>query len=145
MNREVLESVARRVHYLATQMIYLANHRPDKEKSDPKIGGHPAGCASALHILGALHMVARTGFDHICNKPHGSPVDHSYHYLLDLLLKPDLTRLSLEDCDTAMQGLRKYSQNGEPVFQSYHSAYDSDNHNFLPSGTVGIPPVNAGY
>jgi pyruvate dehydrogenase E1 component len=31
------------------------------------------------------------------------------------------------------------------VFQSYHSAYDSDHHNFFPSGTVGIPPVNAGY
>src|SRR6185437_9863174 len=33
----------------------------------------------------------------------------------------------------------------EPVFQSYHSAYDPDHHNFFPSGTVGIPPVNAGY
>ena len=31
------------------------------------------------------------------------------------------------------------------VFQSYHSAYDPDHHNFFPSGTVGIPPVNAGY
>ena len=29
--------------------------------------------------------------------------------------------------------------NGEPVFQSYHSHYDPDRHNFLPSGTVGIP------
>jgi pyruvate dehydrogenase E1 component len=45
----------------------------------------------------------------------------------------------------AMMGLRKYSKNGEYVFQSYHSAYDCDNHNFFPSGTVGIPPVNAGY
>ncbi|RYZ69917.1 MAG: pyruvate dehydrogenase, partial [Proteobacteria bacterium] len=35
--------------------------------------------------------------------------------------------------------------NGEPVFQSYHSTYDSDHHNFFPSGTVGIPPVEAGY
>jgi len=31
------------------------------------------------------------------------------------------------------------------VFQSYHSAYDPDFHNFFPSGTVGIPGVVAGY
>ena len=145
INREVLESVARRAHYLATQMIYQANHRTDKEKGDPKIGGHPAACASALHILGALHLVAKTGFDHIANKPHASPTDHSYNYLMEMFLKNDLSRMSAEDMDTAMNGLRKYSQNGEPVFQSYHSAYDSDHHNFFPSGTVGIPPVKAGY
>lgn len=143
--RNVLESIARRAHYLATQMIYQANHREDKEKGDPKIGGHVSASASALHILGALHLVARTGFDHIANKPHASPSDHAYHYLLDLFLKSDLSKLSLEDANTAMMGLRKFSQNGEPVFQSYHSTYDSDHHNFFPSGTVGIPPVNAGY
>ena len=145
LNREVLESIARRAHYLATQMIYQANHREDKAKGDPKIGGHAAACASALHILGALHLTVRSGFDHIANKPHASPTDHSYHYLLDLFLKSDLSKMSQEDCDTAMMGLRKYSQNGEPVFQSYHSAYDCDHHNFFPSGTVGIPPVQAGY
>ncbi len=145
LNREVLESIARRAHYLSTQMIYQANHRDDKTKGDPKIGGHVAACASSLHILGALHLVVRSGFDHIANKPHAAPVDHSYHYLLDLFLKSDLSKLSLSDCDTAMMGLRKYSHNGEPVFQSYHSAYDSDHHNFFPSGTVGIPPVQAGY
>jgi pyruvate dehydrogenase E1 component len=144
-NREILESIARRAHYLSTQMIYQANHRSEKEKGDPKIGGHPAACASALHIMGALHLVAKTGFDHIANKPHASPTDHSYNYLLDLFLKSDLSRLPEEEANTAMMGLRKYSKSGEPVFQSYHSAYDSDHHNFFPSGTVGIPPVNAGY
>ncbi|MBX3016788.1 MAG: pyruvate dehydrogenase [Bdellovibrionaceae bacterium] len=126
-------------------MIYQANHRDDKEKGDPKVGGHVSASASALHILGALHLVTRTGFDHIANKPHASPSDHAYHYLLDLFLNQDLSKVSLEDANTAMMGLRKFSQNGEPVFQSYHSAYDSDHHNFFPSGTVGIPPVNAGY
>lgn len=145
LNRETLENIARRAHYLATQMIYQANHREDKSKGDPKIGGHVAACASSLHILGALHLSVRSGFDHIANKPHASPTDHSYHYLMELFLKSDLSKLSQEDCDTAMMGLRKYSQNGEPVFQSYHSAYDSDHHNFFPSGTVGIPPVQAGY
>ncbi|HRO66109.1 MAG TPA: pyruvate dehydrogenase, partial [Pseudobdellovibrionaceae bacterium] len=112
---------------------------------DPKIGGHASASASALHIMGALHLIVKSGFDHIANKPHASPTDHSYNYLLNLLLKQDLTRLSQEDCDTAMMGLRKFSKNGEPVFQSYHSALDPDGHNFFPSGTVGIPPVQAGY
>ncbi|MCX7977445.1 MAG: pyruvate dehydrogenase [Bdellovibrionaceae bacterium] len=145
LDRDILESIAQRAHYLATQMIFQANHRSDKEKGDPKVGGHASASASALHILGALHLVVRTGFDHIANKPHASPTDHSYHYLLDLLLKPDLSRFSQEEADIAMMGLRKFSQNGEPVFQSYHSAYDPDHHNFFPSGTVGIPPVQAGY
>ncbi|MFP5519319.1 MAG: pyruvate dehydrogenase [Bdellovibrionia bacterium] len=145
LNREILENIAKRAHYLATQMIYQANHRSDKEKGDPKIGGHPAASASALHIMGALHLIVKTGFDHIANKPHASPTDHSYNYLLELFLKNDLSKLSQEDCDTAMMGLRKFSKNGEPVFQSYHSVFDSDNHNFFPSGSVGIPPVNAGY
>lgn len=145
LNRETLESIARRAHYLATQMIFQANHRDDKQKGDPKVGGHASASASALHILGALHLVVRSGFDHIANKPHASPADHAYNYLLDLFLKGDLSKFSQEECDTAMMGLRKFSQNGEPVFQSYHSAFDPDQHNFFPSGTVGIPPVQAGY
>jgi len=131
-HRHVLNNIAMRAHYLATQMIYQANHRSDKEKGDPKIGGHVAACASSLHIMGALHLIVKSGFDHIANKPHASPTDHSYNYLLDLFLKDDLSQLSLEDCNTAMMGLRKFSKSGEPVFQSYHSAYDSDHHNFFP-------------
>ncbi|UOF00041.1 pyruvate dehydrogenase [Bdellovibrio reynosensis] len=142
---EVLDSIARRAHYLATQMIWQANHRPDKEKGDPKIGGHPAGSASSLHIMGALHLLVKTSFDHIANKPHASPTDHSYNYLLDLLLKGDLSKLSQEQADQAMHGLRKFTDGSDYVFQSYHSAYDPDHHNFFPSGTVGIPPVEAGY
>lgn len=145
ISRETVESVARRAHYLATQMIFQANHRTDKEKGDPKIGGHAGGSASALHIMGALHLIVKSGYDHIANKPHASPTDHAYNYLLDLFLNSDLSKLSPEQKDIAMMGLRKYSKNGEPVFQSYHSAYDSDHHNFFPSGTVGIPPVQAGY
>lgn len=145
ISRETVESIARRAQYLATQMIFQANIRTDKEKGDPKVGGHMAACASALHIMGALHLIVKSGFDHIANKPHASPTDHAYNYLLDLFLNSDLSKLTQEQKDTAMMGLRKYSKNGEPVFQSYHSAYDSDHHNFFPSGTVGIPPVKAGY
>ncbi|RYZ71631.1 MAG: pyruvate dehydrogenase, partial [Proteobacteria bacterium] len=130
-------------------MIYLANHREDKAKGDPKVGGHPAACASSLHITGALHMIAKSGYDYIANKPHAAPVDHTYNYMLDLFFKgalsADMEKFTLEEANTVMHGLRHFPQNGEPVFQSYHSAYDPDHHGFLPTGTVGIPPVNVGY
>lgn len=145
LNPDLLNRIAERAHYLLTQMIYQANHRSDKQKGDPKIGGHAAASVSALHIMGALHLVMRTGFDIISNKPHASPTDHAYQYLLDLFLKPDFSRLSLAEANQAMMGLRKYSKDGEYVFQSYHSAYDPDYNQFLPSGTVGIPAVMAGY
>jgi len=139
------ESIFKRAHYLANQMIYSANKEREVSKGDPKVGGHSSGSSSALHIMGALHLYIKSGFDHIANKPHASPADHSFNYLLDLLLKDDLSKFSLDECNTAMAGLRAFSKNGEPVFQSYHSAFDPDQHNFFPSGTVGIPPVNAGY
>lgn len=145
LDRPVLESIAKRAHYLATQMIFQANHRSDKEKGDPKIGGHVSASASALHIMGALHLIVKTGFDHIANKPHASPTDHAYNYLLNLFLDAELQKLSPQDMDRAMMGLRAFSKGGEPVFQSYHSVFDPDHHNFFPSGTVGIPPVKAGY
>jgi pyruvate dehydrogenase E1 component len=145
LDLEVLNAIARRAHYLANKMIYSANHRDNVEKGDPKIGGHSSASSSALHILGALHLVTKTGFDWIANKPHAAPADHAYNYLLDLLLDDHLNRLSLDESNHAMHSLRAFAQDGEWVFQSYHSAYDPDHHGFFPSGTVGIPPVNAGY
>lgn len=144
-NKE-LENIFSRAHYLATQMIYQANHRKDKSKGDPKVGGHASGSSSALHILGTLHLFAKKGYDHICNKPHASPADHAFNYLLDLFFNSDGTKLTQEEKDKAMLRLRAFVNDEYPhSFQSYHSAFDPDQHNFFPSGTVGIPPVNAGY
>lgn len=142
---DVLNSIARRAHYLANKMIVLANSRDNVEKGDPKVGGHSSASSSALHVLGALHLFMKSGYDWIANKPHASPADHSYNYLLNLLLNEDLSRLTLEEANVAMHSLRAFPKGDEWVFQSYHSAYDPDHHNFCPSGTVGIPPVNAGY
>ena len=141
----VVESIAQGVHYLFNQMIVQANSRPS-EKGEPKVGGHSSACASALHILGALHLIVRKGYDFIANKPHASPTDHSYHYLLNLLFHKDGTSFSDSEAENVMYGLREFpSENRPHVFQSYHSHYDSDHYNFLPSGTVGIPPVVLGY
>ena len=144
-NLQVLNEIAGRAHFLLNQMIYLANHRIDQQKGDPKVGGHPSASTSSLHILGALHLVVKSGFDLLAHKPHTSPTDHAYNYLLDLLLDKDLKSLSPEMAEQAMRGLRAFPKDGGFVFQSYHSAYDPDHYNFLPSGTVGIPPVVLGY
>ena len=141
-----IDSIFSRAHYLSTQMIYQANIRKDKKKGDPKVGGHASASSSALHILGALHLFVRKGYDFICNKPHASPTDHAFHYLLDLFFNSDGTKLNEREKNKAMMGLRAFASDQYPhVFQSYHSVFDPDHHNFLPSGTVGIPPVHAGY
>ncbi len=146
VSEKALNSIFKRAHYLATQMIYQANNRKDKAKGDPKVGGHASGSSSALHILGTLHLFVKNGYDHICNKPHASPADHAFNYLLDQLYNPDGSKLTQEEKDKAMMRLRAFPNDEYPhSFQSYHSVYDPDQHNFFPSGTVGIPPVNAGY
>ena len=142
---KTVNNIITRAHYLLNQMIFMANNRKDKEKGDPKIGGHSSASSGILHTMGALHLFVKSGFDHICNKPHASPADHSYNYLMDLFLNEDLSSLTLDEANVAMASLRAFPKDNEYVFQSYHSAYDPDYHNFLPTGTVGIPPVNIGY
>src|SRR5690606_8842013 len=114
---------------------------------DPKVGGHPASCASSVHILGALHLVVRQVHDYVCCKPHAAPLDHAYAHLMQFFrdqreggqwLEPD-------DAKALMHNLRKFSEDGEPVFQSYHARTDADSFHFLPSGSVGIPPVVSVY
>ena len=140
-----LNQIAKRAHLIVNQMIYSANQRADQEKGDPKVGGHPSASSSALHILGAVHLVVKSGYDHIVNKPHASPVDHGYNYLLNLFLDDQLQSLSPQDSWKALSNFRAFPKEDEYAFQSYHSAYDPDHYNFLPSGTVGIPPVVLGY
>ena len=50
----VQERVTRRAFAQMVAMIHLANSRKDKAPGDPKVGGHPASCASSIHLLAAL-------------------------------------------------------------------------------------------
>ena len=51
-----------------------------------------------------------------------------------------------EEAKGVMHRLRKFPMPGEePVFQSYHARSDPDSFHFLPSGSVGIPPVASVY
>ena len=146
INWSVIQSIVNGVHYLLNQMIVTANSRTNAHKGDPKIGGHSSASTSALHILGALHLVVRNGWDWMAHKPHASPTDHAYHYLLNLFLDQKGKPFQLKTAEQAMYGLRAFPSSEQPyVFQSYHSHYDPDHCNFLPSGTVGIPPVVSGY
>ena len=49
------------------------------------------------------------------------------------------------EAEAVMTRLRSFSHDGKPVFQSYHAEVDPDCWRFLPSGSVGIPPVAAAY
>ena len=143
---KTINSIVQGAHYLMNQMILTANQRPSAKQSDPKVGGHSSASASCIHILGALHLIVRKGYDFIANKPHASPTDHAYHYLLNLLLDKSGCPLTPKEAEKAMGCLRAFPTKENPyVFQSYHSSYDPDHQNFLPSGTVGIPPVVLGY
>jgi pyruvate dehydrogenase E1 component len=140
-----LEAISQRALALTTHMIWEANHRPDAEPTDPKVGGHPASCTSALHLATALQMVARQPQDFWCGKPHMAPLDHALNHLLGLFQHDGGRWFKASEAEDVMHKLRAFSQAGEPVFQSYHAASDPDHWRTLPSGTVGIPPVNAGY
>src|SRR5687767_6063704 len=122
-------------------MIYDANHRDDIAEGDPKVGGHPAACSSCVHILSALHLGVRQPQDLFAIKPHASPVDHSLNHMLGLFHEPfGRAWLPEHEAKAAMRRLRKFSQDGEPVFQSYHAESDPDGDAYFPSGSVGIPP-----
>lgn len=146
LDYDLLSSIVERAFYLALKMIDIANHeRPLKEKAEPKVGGHPSACASSQHILGAIHLVMRAPEDYLACKPHVSPIDHSFNYLLHNFRDGEGNPLSAADRALAMRHLRHYSPEGEPVFQSYHAEADPDSYRYFPSGSVGIPPVNALY
>lgn len=142
---DVIQNIIRRIHVHAMTMIYLANARDDVQKGDPKVGGHPSASSSALHLLSTLHLITRTPQDYVASKPHSSPTDHAANHLLRLFHEQDGSPMNPERARIAMRNLRHFSWNNEPVFQSYHSAFDPDHWSYLPSGSVGIPPVNSTY
>lgn len=141
----LLRRITRRAFVQMATMIHLANHRDDAAEGDPKVGGHPAACASSMEILAALHLVVREPGDYVCCKPHASPTDHALHHQLGLFRHPDGRWFAEEEAEAVMARLRAFSLDGGPVFQSYHAESDPDSFHFLPSGSVGIPPVVSVY
>ncbi len=141
----LLTRIADRALAQMLAMIRIANDR-EKLPGDPKVGGHPASCASSLHVLTALHLAARRPQDLVCCKPHASPMDHAFHHLLGLFRHPDGRWYEEREAKALMTRLRKFPTPDEPdVFQSYHARTDPDSFHMLPTGSVGIPPVVSVY
>ncbi|MCP4771891.1 MAG: pyruvate dehydrogenase [Planctomycetes bacterium] len=140
-----LNLIAERALAWTVRMIWDANNRKEKAHGDPKVGGHPASCASSLHLATALHLVAREGTDFYCAKPHLAPLDHALNRAKGFLRHPDGSWFNEQEGADVMSRLRDFSRDGKAVFQSYHADSDPDSWRTLPSGTVGIPPVNAAY
>ena len=129
-----------------TAMIHIANHRPGEKRTDPKVGGHPASCASSAHVLAALHCEVRQPADFVCCKPHAAPIDHVLQGMLGIFREHATERwFEPEEIEATLHRLRDFSEDGSPVLQSYHARTDPDSYHFLPSGSVGIPPVVSGY
>ena len=85
-----LEAIQRRVLWIASRIVDVANRRGG---SEVKIGGHQASCASIVSIMTALWFGHIGGADKVAVKPHASPVYHAIKYLTGELDASYLTTL----------------------------------------------------
>jgi pyruvate dehydrogenase E1 component len=87
-----LQSIARRVLWLATHIVHHANLvRPNGDGM--KVGGHQSSSASVVTLLTALYFDFLQPGDKVSIKPHASPVFHAIQYLLGNLEASALTTL----------------------------------------------------
>src|SRR5579875_2261047 len=70
---DVLESIQRRVLWLATSIVHHAN-RVRVTGSGVKVGGHQASSASMVSIMTALWFEHLRAPDRVSVKPHAAPV-----------------------------------------------------------------------
>jgi pyruvate dehydrogenase E1 component len=89
---ETLETVQRRVLWLATSIVHHANKVRDTP-SGVKVGGHQASSASMVSVMTALWFSFLRAPDRVSVKPHASPVLHAINYLLGGLDASYLPRL----------------------------------------------------
>lgn len=97
----LLDEVARKVLWLSTSIVDVANHgRPNGDGI--KVGGHQASSASMVDIMVSLWFAELTRYDRVSVKPHASPVLHAINYLIGDLDPRYLTTLR------AKGGLQSY-------------------------------------
>lgn len=109
-----LESIERRVLWLATRIIDYANR--ERPKGDElKVGGHQASSASLVSLMTALYFHDLRGEDLVAVKPHAAPVLHAIEYLLGRLDRSYLTRLR------ELGGLQAYPSRTKDVFRVDYS------------------------
>src|SRR5215207_5372294 len=98
---DVLDSVQRRVLWLATSIVHHAN-KVRTTPSGVKVGGHQASSASMTSIMTALYLHHLRAPDRVSVKPHAAPVLHAINHLLGRLDGRYLTELR------AYRGLQSY-------------------------------------
>jgi pyruvate dehydrogenase E1 component len=110
-NAALLEQVSRRVRWLATAIVDVANHdRPNA--SGVKVGGHQASSASMVEIMVALWFHELRHGDRVSVKPHASPVLHAINYLLGNL---DVKYLSTLRSRGGLQSYPSRAKDPDPV------------------------------
>lgn len=88
---DTLESIQRRVLWLAVRMIDHANR--ERPPGAVKVGGHQASSASLVGVMTALWFAHLNEADKVSVKPHASPVLHAINYLGGGLDRDYLTTL----------------------------------------------------
>ena len=87
-----LETIQRRVLWLATWMVHHANNlRPNPEGT--KVGGHQASSASSVGLLTALYFHHLREGDVVALKAHAAPAFYAIQYLMGRLTVDDLREL----------------------------------------------------
>src|SRR6266545_965844 len=88
----LLESIQRRVLWLATYMVHHANHaRPNPDGT--KIGGHQASSSSVVTLMTALYFKALKPGEVVAVKAHAAPVFYAIEYLRGRLTVDQLKSL----------------------------------------------------
>ena len=123
----LLDSIQRRVLWLATLMVHHANQvRPNPDGT--KVGGHQASSASVVSLLTALYFHALRPGDLVAVKAHASPAFYAIQYLRG--------RLSAD----ALRTLRAYGG-----LQAYPSRRKNPEVVDLSTGSMGLGAVMATF
>ncbi|HUO65535.1 MAG TPA: 1-deoxy-D-xylulose-5-phosphate synthase N-terminal domain-containing protein [Terriglobales bacterium] len=122
----LLESIQRRVLWLAALTVHHANTRPNPDGT--KVGGHQASSTSVASLMTALYFGALREGDVVATKAHASPVLYAIEYLRGRLTADDLKSLRV------LGGLQAY-----PSRRKNPSIID------LSTGSMGLGAVTASF
>jgi len=122
----VLESIQRRVLWLAALAVHHANTRPNPDGT--KVGGHQPSSSSVVTLMTALYFGALRAGDVVATKAHASPVLYAIEYLRGRLNADDLRSLRV------LGGLQAY-----PSRRKNPSIID------LSTGSMGLGAVTATF
>ena len=122
----LLDSIQRRVLWLAALTVHHANTRPNPDGT--KVGGHQPSSTSVVSLMTALYFHALSSADVVATKAHASPVLYAIEYLRGRLGADDLKSLRV------LGGLQAY-----PSRRKNPAIID------LSTGSMGLGAVTATF